>query len=60
MDMAQIHQIARRLVEAHGRKAEVEAAERLKQAEQDKDAEQIELWKRVQSAVREMGPAHES
>jgi len=60
MEMTQIHQIAKQLVEVHGRTAEAQAAQKLKQAQGQKDAEQIELWQRVQAAIREMGPPHES
>jgi hypothetical protein len=60
MDMSQVHNIARRLVEAHGLKAEAEAARKLQEAENAKDDEQIELWRRVRSTIQDMKAAHES
>jgi len=60
MDITQVHDIAKRLVDLHGAKAEAEAAQRLQQAEQAGEAEAIELWRRVRIAVREAKPAHES
>lgn len=60
MEMSQVHNVARRLLETHGLKAEAEAGQRILEAERDKDSEKKELWRRVQSAVKEMKPAHES
>lgn len=51
MDMSQVHNIAKRLIDAHGAKAEAEDA---------KDDEKTELWRRVRAAIREMKSAHES
>ena len=60
MEMSQVHNIAKRLVNAHGAKAELEAAERLQHAEIVRDDVKIELWRRVRSAVLEMKPTNES
>lgn len=60
MEMAQVHSIAKRLYEAHGLKAEVEAAQKLQEAEQSGDEEQQELWRRVRAAVQDMKGAHTS
>ena len=60
MDMAQVHSIAKRLVDAHGAKAEVEAAKKLQEDEESGDQEQIDLWRRVRTATHEMKGAHES
>jgi hypothetical protein len=60
MDMSEVHNIAKRLVAAHGNKAEVEATRKLQEAETSNDNEQIELWRRIKSAVRELRSAHES
>jgi len=60
MDMSQVHNIAKRLIETHGLKAEVEAAEKLQEAEKAGDDAKIELWRRVRLAIHEMKPAHES
>lgn len=60
MDMSQVHNIAKRLVDAHGLKAEAEAAQKFLEAEKAGDDEKIEIWRRVRSAIREMKTAHES
>ena len=60
MDMKQVHDFARKLVEAHGDKAEVEAAAKLRAAEEAGDAQEIENWTRIRAAVRERRSAHES
>jgi hypothetical protein len=60
MDMFQVHNIAKRLIEANGLKAEVEAAVKLREARQAGDTVKIELWQKVQSAIHEMKAAHES
>ncbi|MCK5088758.1 MAG: hypothetical protein KAQ88_02145 [Hyphomicrobiaceae bacterium] len=60
MNMSQIHNIAKRLIEAHGLKAEAEAAALLQQARLTGDTVKIELWQKVQSAIHEMKAPHES
>jgi hypothetical protein len=60
MDMSKVHSIAKRLVEAHGVKAELQVAQKLKEAESEGNDQKIELWRRVRSATQEMKPAHES
>lgn len=60
MDMTEIHNIARQLVEAQGIKAELEATQKLKAAEEAGDTDNIEVWRRVRAAIREMKPPHES
>ena len=60
MDMAQVHDIAKRLAASHGAEAEAEAAKKIHEAEDGGDAEAAELWRRVRNAVREAKPAHES
>lgn len=60
MDMRQVHTYARKLMEVHGAQAEVEAANRLKQAENAGDAAEIENWRRIRSAVRERRGSHVS
>jgi hypothetical protein len=60
MDMSRVHNIAQRLVDAHGMKAELEVARKLKEAEASGIKSEIELWQRVRLTVREMKPAHES
>ncbi|MEC9368627.1 MAG: hypothetical protein VX871_08030 [Pseudomonadota bacterium] len=53
MDMQQIHEYARRLVEVHGDKAELEAAARQKAAESSGDQAEASRWKRIRASVRE-------
>lgn len=60
MQMAQIHNIARRLYESHGMKAEAEAARKLQEAEQSGDEEQQDLWRRVRAVVHDMKGARAS
>ena len=60
MRMADIHDFARQLLEAHGDKAEAEAQHRAHKAEQENDKEQAEDWRRVRAAIREMRGSHVS
>lgn len=60
MDMEQIHNYAKKLIDTHGPAAEAEAAAKLQEAEKSGDKEQIENWRRIRAAVRERKPAHES
>jgi hypothetical protein len=53
MDMNQVHTYARKLLEVHGPQAELEAANRLKQAENGGTAQEIDDWRRIRTAVRE-------
>ena len=58
--MSQVHNIAKRLIEAKGLKAEAEAAVLLQEARRTGDTVKIELWKKVQTAIHEMKAVHES
>jgi len=60
MDMSKVRSIAKRLVEAHGGEAELQVAQKLKEAESEGNDQKIELWRRVRSAIQVMKPAHES
>jgi len=60
MEMAKITQYARALYEAHGDKAEAEAAQKAKAHEDAGDASEAETWRAVQRAIREIRGAHES
>ena len=60
MDMQQIHNFAKKLIDVHGGTAEAEAAAQLKSAEESGDAAKIENWRRIRAAIRERKPAHES
>ena len=45
---------AKRLLEAHGGKAEAEAAAKVREFENINDAEQAETWRRIRAAISEM------
>ena len=55
MDMNEIHDYARRSYDAHGDKAEWEAAQRAAECDQQDDKDQARDWRRIQTAV---GPGH--
>jgi hypothetical protein len=52
MDMTQIDDYANRLYSAHGDKAEYEAAQKAKAAEETGNAEQAEQWRKVREKIR--------
>jgi hypothetical protein len=60
MDMNEIHDYARRLLDAHGDKAEREASQRAAECDQQGDKDQARDWRRIQAAIREMRGPHES
>ncbi len=52
MDMTQIDDYANRLYSAHGDKAEYEAAQKAKAAEESGNADQAEQWRKVREKIR--------
>lgn len=60
MDINAVHDYARRLVGAHGERAELEAAQRAANCEQQGDKEQAQDWRRIQAAIRQMRGPHAS
>ena len=56
----EIQDIARRLVEAHGDKAVVEAAQKARSFEEQGDTEQASVWRRIESAIVQMRGPRES
>ena len=58
MDSTAIHDYARRLVGAHGDKAELEAAQRAANCERLGEKQQAEDWRRIQAAIKEMRGPH--
>jgi hypothetical protein len=60
MDSNAIHDYARRLFNAHGDKAEYEAAQRAADCERQGDKSQAEDWRRIQAAIRQMRGPHAS
>jgi len=45
---------AKRLLDAHGGKAEVEAAAKVREFEEKNDTGQAETWRRIRAAISEM------
>lgn len=60
MEMSKVNEYARALYEAHGDKAEAEAARKAKEHEEAGDASEAETWQAVRRAIRELRGAHES
>ena len=60
MPATQIHDIARRLKEAHGNKAIAEAAQKAVEAEAKGKKEDADDWRRVEAALKEMRGPHQS
>ncbi|MDU8913413.1 hypothetical protein [Aestuariicoccus sp. MJ-SS9] len=57
MDMMKVHQHARALYDAHGDKAQAEAARNAKKYEDAGDEAEAEIWRAIQRAISEMrGP----
>jgi hypothetical protein len=54
MRETEVADYAKRLLDAHGGKAEAEAAAKVRQFEQNKDSEQAENWRRIRAAISEM------
>ncbi|MBE3111903.1 MAG: hypothetical protein IMZ46_15600 [Acidobacteria bacterium] len=60
MHMNQIHDYARRLFDAHGDKAEVEAARKATECDQQGSKHEARDWRRIQSAIAQMRGPHVS
>jgi hypothetical protein len=45
---------AKRLLDAHGGKAEAEAAAKIREFEKAKDEEQAETWRKIRAVISEM------
>jgi len=45
---------ARRLLDAHGDKAEAEAAQKVREFEQQKNTDQQETWQKIRAAITEL------
>jgi Arc/MetJ family transcription regulator len=57
MNISEVHDYARRLVGAHGARAELEAAQRATECEKQGDKIQAQDWRRIQAALKEIrGP----
>ena len=60
MDNAKIAEYARALYDAHGDKAEAEAAQKARKHEEMGETSEAESWRAVRRAIREFRGAHES
>ena len=60
MEVAKITEYARALFEAHGDKAEAEAAQKAKQYREEGNDAEAKTWQSIRKAISEMRGAHES
>jgi hypothetical protein len=60
MEMSKVAEYARALYDAHGDKAEAEAEQRARKAQDAGDDEHAEIWREVRAAIGEIRGAHES
>jgi hypothetical protein len=60
MQEMDIHDYARQLLEAHGDKAVVEAAQKACALEQQGQSEQAQTWRQIEAALKSMRGPHES
>jgi hypothetical protein len=60
MQEIDIQDYARQLLEAHGDKAVVEAAQKACACEQQGDGEQAETWRHIEAALKLLRGPHES
>jgi hypothetical protein len=59
MNQSDIHDYARQLLEAHGGPAVAEAAHRACSLEEQGEAEQARVWRRIEAALKQMRGPHE-
>jgi len=60
MEISNVAEYARALFEAHGDKAEAEAAQKAKKHEDAGEAQEAANWREIRAAIREIRGAHES
>ena len=60
MDVLEIQESARKLYQAHGDKAEFEAAQKARQYKELGNAEVARDWKRIREVIAQMRGAHSS
>ena len=60
MQTTQVAEFARQLLDAHGDRAEIEAARKVQDAETSGDSQLAENWRRVRAAIHELRPPHAS
>lgn len=54
MRESEIIDYARRLLAAHGGKAEAEAAQKVRELEEQNETEQVEDWRKIRAAITEL------
>ncbi|ARE39970.1 hypothetical protein RGUI_1829 [Rhodovulum sp. P5] len=59
METAKVMEYARALYEAHGDKAEAEAAQKAVALEDEGEVAQADTWRKVQAAIKEMRAPHQ-
>ncbi len=60
MNFMEVQENARRLFDAHGDKAEAEAAQKARELEDKGDNEQAGHWRRIRDVIAQMRGPHES
>ena len=60
MQEAEIQDYARQLLESHGDKALVEAAQKARSFEEKGNAEEAKTWRHIEAAIKLMRGPHES
>ena len=60
MEQSKIAEYALALYQAHGDKAEAEAAQKAKRHDEAGDTEEAETWRAIRKAISEIRGAHES
>ena len=60
MGELEINDYARQLIEAHGSRAAVEAAQKAYRYEEKGQAEEVETWRRIETALKLMRGPHVS
>lgn len=60
MQLSQVHDFARKFLNAHGKKAEAQAAIRAHRCEQQGDEKEAENWRRIRATLEEMRGPHAS
>ncbi len=59
MEASKVAEYARSLYEAHGDRAEAEAAQKMKHHEDAGEAKEAEDWRAIRAAIREIRGAHQ-
>ncbi len=60
MELGNVHEYAKMLLDLYGDKAEVEAAQKTKQFDEEGDVEKFQQWRQIRLAIKEMRGANVS